>query len=63
MTVRVTTADLDRELTQHEAVCAERYEMILFRIERLEKIMIGAAGVIILGLSSLLAAILIGSGA
>jgi len=57
---RVTTAELDKDLTQHEAVCAERYEMIMFRIGRLEKIMIGAAGAMILGLASILSAILIG---
>jgi len=57
---RVSTAELDKDLTQHEAVCAERYEMIMFRISRLEKIMIGAAGAMILGLASILSAILIG---
>jgi len=57
---RVSTAELDKDLTQHEAVCAERYEMIMFRIGRLEKIMIGAAGAMILGLASILTAILIG---
>lgn len=57
---RVSTAELDKDLTQHEAVCAERYEMIMFRIGRLEKIMIGAAGAMILGLASILSAILIG---
>ena len=57
---RVSTAELDKDLTQHEAVCAERYEMIMFRISRLEKIMIGASGAMILGLASILSAILIG---
>lgn len=57
---RVSTAELDKDLTQHEAVCAERYEMIMFRIGRLEKIMIGAAGAMILGLTSILATIWVG---
>jgi hypothetical protein len=53
-------AEIEQELLKHEAVCAERYEMIIFRIERLEKIMIVAAGAMILGLSSILTAIMIG---
>tara|TARA_R110002012_G_scaffold83360_1_gene209809 strand:- start:197 stop:373 length:177 start_codon:yes stop_codon:yes gene_type:complete len=53
-------AEIEQELIKHEAVCAERYEMIIFRIERLEKIMIVAAGAMIVGLVSILSAILIG---
>jgi len=53
-------AEVETELLKHEAVCAERYEMILFRIERLEKIMLIAAGAIIVGLTSNLSAIMIG---
>jgi hypothetical protein len=53
-------AEIEQELLKHEAICAERYEMIIFRIERLEKIMIVAAGAMILGLSSILTAIMIG---
>ena len=53
-------AEVETELLKHEAVCAERYEMILFRIERLEKIMLIAAGAIIVGLTSILSAIMIG---
>ena len=53
-------AEIETELLKHEAVCAERYEMIIFRIERLEKIMIIAAGAMIVGLTSILSVILIG---
>ena len=53
-------AEIEQELLRHEAVWSERYEMIIFRIERLEKIMIVAAGAMILGLSSILTAIMIG---
>jgi len=53
-------AEVETELLKHEAVCAERYEMILFRIERLEKIMLIAAVAIIVGLTSILSAIMIG---
>lgn len=53
-------SEVETELLKHEAVCAERYEMIIFRIERLEKIMIVAAGAMIVGLTSILSAILLG---
>ena len=53
-------SEVESELLKHEAVCAERYEMIIFRIERLEKIMIIAAGAMIVGLTSILSAILLG---
>jgi len=53
-------AEIEQELLKHEAICAERYESIIFRIERLEKIMIIAAGAMIVGLTSILATILIG---
>ena len=57
----MTTAELQQELLKHEAVCAERYDMIIFRITRLERIMLAAAGCLIVGLASILTAILIGS--
>ena len=53
-------SEVESELLKHEAVCAERYEMIIFRIERLEKIMIIAAGAMIVGLKSILSAIMLG---
>jgi hypothetical protein len=53
-------SEVESELLKHEAVCAERYEMIIFRIERLEKIMIIAAGAMIVGLTSILSAIMLG---
>jgi len=51
---RMTTAEINTELLQHEAVCAERYEMILFRINRLERILMGSAAAIIAGLVSII---------
>lgn len=57
----MTTAEIQQELLKHEAVCAERYDMIIFRITRLERIMLAAAGCLIVGLASILTAILIGS--
>ena len=51
---RMTTAEINTELLQHEAVCAERYEMILFRINRLERVLLGSAGAIIVILLSII---------
>lgn len=51
---RVTTAEVNNDLLQHEAICAERYNMILFRINRLERILMGSAAAIIAGLVSII---------
>jgi len=51
---RVTTAEVNSDLLQHEAICAERYNMILFRINRLERILMGSAAAIIAGLVSII---------
>lgn len=40
--------ETEARLSVHEAVCAERYEGINARLKRLEHIMIGSAGAIIL---------------
>lgn len=42
------SADVDSRLTTHEAVCAERYAGINARLKRLETILLGSAGAIIL---------------
>lgn len=39
---------VETKLSVHEAVCAERYAGINARLKRLEKILIGTAGAIIL---------------
>ena len=51
----VDTQELDNQLriSVHEAVCAERYEGINTRLERIERIMIGAAGLIITALATI----------
>tara|TARA_A100000171_G_C2084346_1_gene121286 strand:- start:140 stop:322 length:183 start_codon:yes stop_codon:yes gene_type:complete len=51
---RMTTAEINNELLQHEAICAERYNMILARLSRLERIFLGAAGAVIAGLLSII---------
>jgi hypothetical protein len=40
--------DLDKRLSVHEAVCAQRYEELLMRLGRMEKIMLGAVGTVLL---------------
>lgn len=49
----VTAIEVQNKLATHEAVCAERYDGISARLKRLETIMIGSAGAIILLLLSL----------
>ncbi len=50
----MTTAEINNELLQHEAICAERYNMILSRLSRLERVFLGAAGAVIAGLLSII---------
>jgi hypothetical protein len=51
---RITTTEVNAELLQHEAICAERYKMILFRINRLERVLLGSGGAIIAGLVTII---------
>jgi len=48
-----TINELEARLNTHEEVCAVRYEGIHARLKRLEQILIGSAGAIILLLLSL----------
>jgi len=48
----VIMSDIENKLSTHEAVCAERYTGINARLKRLETILIGSAGAIILLLLS-----------
>jgi len=57
---KMTVAEIQQELLTHEAVCAERYQTFITRVDRLERILIIAAGAIIVGLASVLAAVLLG---
>lgn len=41
-------SEVEAKLSTHEAVCAERYAGINARLKRLEHILIGSAGAIIL---------------
>lgn len=48
-----TANELEAKLATHEAVCAERYAGINARLKRLEHILIGSAGAIIIMLLGL----------
>ena len=49
-----TIKDVDAKLNTHEAVCAERWKETVERIKRLEMILIGSAGAVILKLAGML---------
>lgn len=49
-----TIGEVQGQLDTHEAVCAERYLGINARLKRLEQILLGSAGCIILLLLNLL---------
>lgn len=54
MSDEATLSQTEARLNSHEAVCAVRYEGINARLKRLEQILIGACGfiiVILLGIS------------
>ena len=49
-----TVTSVKSQLDTHEAVCAERWKETILRIKRIEHIMIGTAGTIILLLIGLI---------
>ena len=51
--VMTTINETEARLNSHEAVCALRYEAINARLKRLEQILIGTAGFVILTLVTL----------
>lgn len=53
-----TTHELEVQLVSHEAVCAERYNTFIQRVDRLEKLLIKAAGVLIVGMAGLIVTII-----
>ena len=54
-----TTHELEVQLTSHEAVCAERYNTFIQRVDRLESLMINTAGALIVGMAGVIVTILI----
>ena len=45
---KIMVSEVESKLSVHEAVCAERYAGINARLKRLEHILIGSAGAIII---------------
>ena len=54
--------ELDKRLSVHEAVCAERYETLIGRLGRIEKIMLAVSGALIAGMAALVARLLTAMG-
>jgi hypothetical protein len=54
-----TVNDIENKLITHEAICAERYNTFITRVDRLEKLLIKAAGVLIMGMAGVIMAILL----
>lgn len=54
-----TTYELEVQMTTHEAVCAERYSTFIQRVDRLERLLISAAGALIIGMAGIIISIFI----
>lgn len=54
-----TASNVEHRLETHEAVCAERYQTFIMRVDRLERLLMAAAGALILGMASIITAIVI----
>ncbi len=50
-----TAASVQAQIDTHEAVCAERWRETILRIKRIEHLMIGTAGTIIVLLMGIIA--------
>ena len=57
--IMATVSEVENKLVTHEAVCAERYSTFIMRVDRLERLLIGAAGVLIVGMAGIIMSILI----
>ena len=53
-----TNHELEVQLTSHEAVCAERYQTFIKRVDRLEMLLIKTAGMLIVGMGGIVITIL-----
>jgi predicted nucleic acid-binding Zn ribbon protein len=51
---KVTTIEVKSQIDTHEAVCSERWKETILRIKRIEHIMIGTAGTMIVMMVGLL---------
>ena len=50
----VKTSDVKAQIDTHEAVCAERWKETILRIKRIEHILIGTAGTMLLFMASII---------
>lgn len=50
----VKASDVKAQIDTHEAVCAERWKETILRIKRIESIMIGVAGTLILFMATII---------
>jgi hypothetical protein len=53
-----TVNEVENKLITHEAICAERYNTFISRVDRLEKLLIKAAGTLIIGMAGVIIAII-----
>jgi hypothetical protein len=53
-----TNHELEVQFTSHEAVCAERYQTFIKRVDRLEMLLIKTAGMLIVGMGGIVVTIL-----
>jgi len=51
---KITTMEVKSQIDTHEAVCSERWKETILRIKRIEHIMIGTAGTMIVMMVGLL---------
>jgi hypothetical protein len=54
-----TVSEVENKLVTHEAICAERYATFIQRVDRLERLLIAAAGVLIVGMAGVIMSILL----
>lgn len=54
-----STRELEVQLTSHEAVCAERYQTFIQRVDRLESLMVKTAGTLIVGMAGIIVTIIL----
>lgn len=49
-----TVTTVEARISEHEAVCAERYAGIIYRMNRIEKVIIGSAVILICSMATII---------
>ncbi len=49
-----STVELDKRISTHEAICAERYQDIISRLTRVEQFLLGAMIILIVSMASVI---------